>query len=1539
VNLIFLKNNFPTNLKTYAMYSMKLQSLLNQTTRKFAGVFMGIVLSLATFTQLSAQLSVSVVATDPTCAGYTNGTAVATATGGVAPYTYRWSNGTTGNSLSGLGAGTYGVTVTGANNATATGSGIITMPTPIVVTSSLANICAGGSVSVSATGGTGPYTYNWGGGRVGATQATLPAAGYNVTVTDARGCSVTKFVNVPAPFTAGLRIGELVCFGDCDAAIDALPTGGTGPYTFRWNTGATTGFIIGIPSGTYSVTITDANGCTSNASGTVANPPSVTLTTTQVAPTCSGNNGSATVTATGGRPPFGFRWSNGQTGATVTGLGVGTYFVTATDAKGCNKTAQVVLTSNAGFTVNATATNASCGGSNGSATATPTGTGPFTYIWSTGATTQTISNLTAGGYTVTVSNASGCAVVATTNVNAAGSLGITMSGTNAACGIANGTATATPTSGTAPFRYAWNTGATTQTIGVLAAGTYTVTVTDASGCTAIGQQAVAQTSSFDVTLDARAVNCNGGTDGQATAMVMGGSAPYTYRWSNGGTTQVLVNLGAGNYTVTVTDASGCTAIKTAAIAQPSALTASIASTGTSCSAASGSATVTPGGGTAPYSFAWSNAATSASISNLGAGVYTVSVTDAKGCRSTASATIAAATTLDATANVTNVRCAGTSTGAVTLTASGSTGTVTYVWSNGATTASLSNVAAGTYSVTINDSRNCAVVKQYTVSQPAAFTASVSGNMTSCGASNGMATANTAGGNGPFTYRWSNNATTSSITGLGAGIYGVTVTDANGCTAASSITITPSTALNVTVSATAARCNGAANGSANSNVSGGTAPYTYAWSNGATTSTLSNVAAGSYSLVVTDAVGCSSASQTATVSQPTAISTTLTVSNAACGNTGSIASVSTGGSGTFTYLWNTGATTATISNLAGGTYTLTITDGSGCTKVMSSTVNAVAGPAVTLTSVNPTCNGGNNGSVTTAVSGGSVPYTYAWSNGTTGASIANATAGTYSVTITDATGCAATGVRTTTLTQPSAIVITPTVTNATCLPVGSVSVVPSGGNGAPYTYSWSTGATTASISSMAGGNYTVTVTDVNGCRNSATINVPAVTSPNFACTVMATSPIQFQGGTGELTVTATNGRAPYTYRWSNGSTLATASGLVAGTYTVTVTDANGCTTTASFTLTQPTCSNLTSAGTISGNQNFCNASELTGITETSPAVGGTGAIEYLWMYSTTATTFSQGGNWTTIQGATGKDLPLALMPAISQKTNFIRCTRRAGCFDYLETNIISKTPAVTMTWIAERAPCLNRVNTFVAADNGAGATYSWTFPSGANITSSSSRSVNVTFTSLGEKTAILTITQNGCIQTRTLPITVVNCAGQFGSISAFSASTTNTNGIRLNWATALENSPSKYMVEKSVDNVNFTLIATVNSQNLPNNLYTFNDPQPKMGRAFYRIHHMTTLDQDIALSKTERVVMIQDGQALVTYPNPVGAILFVEVVDTDNSEGVIEIYSEAGILVKVQKFTANQVRYEVDTNSLGKGNYILKVRKADGTVTSSKISKF
>ena len=1370
-------------------------NLLMTTKRFFSnkrGEVMGIALILlfsGFLSQLAAQVSVSITnKVDPSCSGFTNGSATATATGGTAPYTYRWSNNVTGSTLAGIGGGTYSVAATDATGLTATVSVTIVNPSPLTASVSFANICNGGSVTASASGGTGPYSYDWGSGRTGATQAGIAGGSYNLTVTDSKGCSTVKFVSVPAAFSVSLRVGALQCFGDCDAAIDALTAGGTAPFTYRWNTGATTQAIVGLPSGTYSVTVTDANGCTGTATGTVANPPQIVISTSVTAPACGGGaTGSATVSATGGRSPFTYKWSNGQTGTTATGLNVGDYFVTVMDAGGCNRTAKVTVASNAGFTIGVSSTNASCGATNGSATATVTGGGraPFTYKWSTNATTSTITGIGAGSYSVTVTDANGCANTGSTTVNAAGNLTVNVTGTNAACGIANGTATATPTSGAAPFTYKWSTGASTQSITLLSEGTYSVTVTDATGCTAIGSATITTGTSINVAIDAKNVTCNGLTDGQATAMVSGGSTPYTYRWSNGGNVAVIANIGAGSYTVTVTDATGCSGVQTAAITQPSAIS------------------ITP--------------------------------------------------------NVTS---------------------------------------------------------------------------TSCGSSNGTASVTVSGGSAPYSYLWSNGNRTSSISGLSAGSYTLTVTDNNNCSTNTSVTVTSSNGLTLSTGSTNVTCHGGNNGSASATVTGTSGTVTYAWSNGQTTASINGLKAGDYKVTVTNG-GCSSNS-TVTITQPTEIAIAINLTNPTCGsNNGSLTASASGGSPQYSYKWSNGATTASISGLAAGTYFVTVTDANNCSKTTSQAISAPSAPTATITSTNVTCNGGSDGSIAVVAADGTAPYTYNWGGGRTGTSISGLSAGNYIVTITDAAGCSST--KSATISEPDAIVITGTIVNATCRAIGSVTTLTVGGNGL-YTYLWNNGQSTPNATNLAGGNYTVTITDAKSCTAQQMFTVAATTSPNIACQITVTKQMTAQNANdAEASVAGSGGLAPYTYLWSTGATTAAVTGLSAGVKHVTVTDALGCTSTCNVNIANGLCNNVTVAGTICCSQTFCSTSELQPLTETAPASGGsaTDPIQYLWMYSTSQTVFDPS-SWETIDGATGKDLPLSLFPHISGSINIVRCVRRANCAEYKETNVVSLTAKAFANITAQTNACLNQDVTFTAEQNVAGATYSWTFE-GANMATSSNRVQTIKFTSVGNKQVTLTVTAQGCTKTKIFTAKVTACPGVYGGLVGFNVNPSGRREVMLDWATTDEQAPSMYMIEKSIDGINFNKIGEVVSQNGTNNLYRFADTEPKMGRSFYRVHQVTLDETDVRTTDAKKV-LLGEGQTVLTYPNPAQSSVFVEVLDAENAEGVIEIYNHVGSLVQTQRFTSNQMRYQVNTDNLPTGTYILKIRRADGDVKSVKINK-
>ncbi len=1045
-----------------------------------------------------------------------------------------------------------------------------------VVTNVLCFGASTGAVNLTVTGATAP-TFAWTGPN-GFTATTEDISGliagvYNVTITDG-SCTATASATVTQPasaVTASAVATNVNCFGQSTGSVNLTVSGGTSPYTYLWSNSATTEDISGLAAGTYSVTVTDANGCTATASATVTQPVSaVSATAVATYATCGNANGSIDLTVSGGTSPYTYLWSNSATTEDINGLIAGTYSVTVTDANGCTASASATVNNAGAPTVVVTnTTNVLCfGQATGSINITVSGgAAPYTYLWSNNATTEDISGLAAGTYSVTVTDANGCTATASATVTQPASA-VTASAvaTNINCfGQSTGSVNLTVSGGTSPYTYLWSNSATTEDISGLAAGTYSVTVTDANGCIATASATVTQPASA-VTASAVAtnVNCFGQSTGSVNLTVSGGTSPYTYLWSNNATTEDISGLAAGTYSVTVTDANGCTATASATVTQPaSAVTASAVATNATCGNANGSVNLTVSGGTAPYSYLWSNNATTEDISGLIAGTYSVTVTDANGCTASASATVnnVGGPSVVVT-NTTNVLCFGQATGSINITVSGGAAPYTYLWSNGATTEDISGLIAGTYTVTVMDANECSATGSVTITQPnAALVGSAVASNATCGNANGSVNLTVTGGTAPYSYLWSNSATTEDISGLVPGTYSVTVTDANGCTATASATVNNIAGPSATVVATNATC-GNANGSVNLTVTGGTAPYSYLWSNAATTEDISGLVAGTYSVTVTDANGCT-ATASATVNNIAGPSATAVATNATCGNaSGSVDLTVTGGTAPYSYLWSNNATTEDISGLVAGTYSVTVTDANGCIATASATVNNAGAPSVVVTgTTNVLCFGQATGSINITVSGGSVPYTFLWSNGATTEDISGLIAGTYSVTVTDANGCSATA--SATITQPTAALSASAVgVGLTCSTTGNngtITLTVSGGT-SPYTYLWSNNATTQNLASLAAGTYTVTVTDANGCTATASATIRA----RFAAS-SSVGPLACTAVTGQVTVTPTGGTAPYTATaTTSGVTPASQSGSGAmvftvqfGAYSFNVVDATGC----------------------------------------------------------------------------------------------------------------------------------------------------------------------------------------------------------------------------------------------------------------------------------------------------------------------------------------------------------------------------------------------
>jgi len=1167
------------------------------------------------------ELEAAFTKTDVNCVDGTDGSINLTVTGGTAPYTYAWSNGTTTQNLSGLAEGIYTVTVTDANGCEDVVTIGINTLNNLVLNMAATNATCGqsnGSATVSVSGGSGTFTYDWGTGNT-ATLGNLAPGVYTVTVTDANnGCTATA--SVPVSGSSDIDVTnatvDVFCGGGATGSINLSVSGGTAPYTYAWSTPLGSGSsATSLTAGIYFATVTDAAGCEEVLILEVTEIVSLRALINTTPAICGQATGTATLAVTGGTAPYTYQWSDGTTANSASNLAAGIHFVTITDANGCETVENVTIDNIDGPTITIdNVTNLTCATASTGAVSISVagGLAPYTYTWSNGETTQNLTNLPSGPFAVTVTDANGCQASAIARVNTPTAIEVITEGTDVGCNNANdGSINTVATGGVGPYTYAWSNGVNTANQTGLSAGSYTLTVTDANGCSVSTTVEITQPDVLEATANATGVQCNGGSDGTITTAVTGGTAPYTYQWSNGASTANLSGVAAGLYIATITDANGCTVTASATVDVVGALVINLGITNATCGESNGAIDATVTGGTAPYTYAWSVSGAGNSLSGLAAGAYGLTVTDANGCSATTVANLSATSTIAATPTVTHVACGGGNTGAINLAVTGGSGSYSYLWSNAQNTANISGLAAGDYSVTITDGNDCQTVLTVTVDEDAAFTLATNTNAAACGAADGDATVTVTGGTAPYTYAWSNGATMATASGLNAGLYVVTVTDANGCTATEFVVVPSANGVEVTVSGVEDVTCGQANGAITIAANGGTAPYTYLWSNGATTANITGLNAGTYAVTVTDDNGCVGVA-VAEVGAAQEVVFVADRSDVNCFNAqdGSITVSIVSGDGPFTYAWTPTASGASLANLGVGTYSVTVTGANGCEATASITLDQPDELTATLdSSSNVTCNGLQDGSIDVTVAGGTAPYTYAWSpNGATTEDLTGLGAGTYTLVVTDANGCESTPL-VVTITQPDTLALSLVSAGAaTCNgDADATATVAVTGGTAPFTYDWSNGDSTATVTGLAAGTYTVSVIDANGCiSNVVDVEIEEPTPIEIA-PLGGTEPTCFGFDNGAVRVkSVTGGTAPYTYEWSNDSTGTEITGLVAGTYTVTVTDANGCTSTATLELVDPaqlaidadvinvTCSDSTNDGSI--------ALDIT---------GGTGSVTVLW----------------------------------------------------------------------------------------------------------------------------------------------------------------------------------------------------------------------------------------------------------------------------------------------------------------------------------------
>lgn len=799
------------------------------------------------------------------------------------------------------------------------------------------------------------------------------------------------------------------------------------------------------------------------------------------------------------------------------------------------------------------------------------GAAPYSYQWSNAADAPVISGLQSGTYGLIVTDANGCRSIDSVAVQSTVLLQAQMSSTPILCNGQTGAATLEVQNAELPVQYHWSNDAVTPGVNGLLPGIYFVTVTDAIGCTLVDTVQFSAPSALILSLSGVEPACFGTASGSGIALISGGTAPYQFLWTNSDTTQNLNHLAAGNYQLTATDANGCTIVESLNIGEPPLLAFDLVQTAPACQGlSSGSIQVEPSGGTAPYLFKWSNDSLSQNLTGVPAGFYTVTVSDVQGCSDTLEITLDELPALVLTATAIAPGCFGDSTGWIDLNLENGVAPVQFLWSNGATAPSLAGLSAGTFSVVATDALGCTGMLEVVLEAPLALELSqpLVQPVQCHGDTTGVITAAATGGTEPYQFLWSNSSSGPQLTHLPAGTYHLTVSDANGCSLTVSATLTEPPAVLVSPVHLIPACQGQPSGAIDIGVSGGTGTYQFAWSNDSLTQNLANIPAGTYSVTVTDALGCTGTLEVLLEASPE-INSAVSIQAPACfgDSNGSVHLNISGGIAPIQYLWSNGAASQDLVGIPAGDYGFTATDANGCTLEVPVQVLQPEMLTATVASGADTC-GRKVGFLDIQATGGTPDYQYAWSSGAATSDLNQLGAGIYTLTLTDANGC--TAVYSETVPSIGAVPVISVQTSGVACD-DEVVIQASGSSGIQF--EWLTPAVETvfgdSITARLSGIYKLTATDAAGCVATETIDIdlPAL----LEAEALPDSATCFGAQDGSVLLNSVSGGTP-PYSFSidgiQFTTVPLFEGLAAGVYSVTVVDAAGCTWTTQVQVGQP-----------------------------------------------------------------------------------------------------------------------------------------------------------------------------------------------------------------------------------------------------------------------------------------------------------------------------------------------------------------------------------
>lgn len=967
-------------------------------------------------------------------------------------------------------------------------------------TDALCNGEASGSATVSIIGGNEPFDILWHNGESTLTATMLPAGIHTVIVTDALNSRDTAMVTIGEP--SPLKINEstngiIACNGDSTGKITLSPSGGSPPYSIKWENGDTTHQRTNLAAGIYNVEVKDNNDCSISKNIVIQQLPKLQLAILNVEHlSCyKDSSGSINLLVTGGKADYDILWFDGDTLEDRSGLLPGIYSVTATDANGCEASTATEVLGPGIFDIQLIESTATqCYDSNdGSATFQIIGgRQPLNFEWEDGIQTLNRNNLSSGTHSLIYSDANMCQDTLEIEIGRPDSIKITIDSIVAplCLGDQNGSAKIIVEGGTPPYSIAGlNPESTTDN---LQSGIYSITVTDSQQCKKVGSFQIpeANSLSIDVAIDENNV-CGIHSFPIISISADGGIAPYQFTWFDSDTQAVRNDLSYGDYLVTIADQNGCAVVQEVQI--PSIDSLSINTINISsplCTELnSGSIEVVGVGGREPYRYLWNTGDTSALLNNYPPNSYRVTVTDKNQCTSEIELTIPLQDTVSALIVTTkDVSCFGLKDGMLSMVGTGGTGPYQFAWADGNNLPIRNNLSPGSYEISITDASGCMGTVSQTIAEPGKIKIVIDSLVpTSCfNDRNGALKLSTSGGKGDVQLIWEDGVIANMRENLVSGIYKIVARDENQCTGLLEVDIPGNTKIDIrTDSIKSPDCADMDNGFIHINPQGGVTPYTFLWNDGNQNGSRDSLSGGFYTLTVTDSLSCiATASWTLIQAQSfTTIGTIIDVSHKDSLN-GAINLAVQGGNSLYDYLWNTGETTSNLTNIGIGEYRVSVTNAQGC----STQHLFILSPPDCDLSVNPTitstsCSESQNGAINLDIQNAMGPISYEWSTGDTTTNISNLGAGNYKVTVWDSLYCSSI-LSDMKVTAPAVLSSSVSIlSNPDCdvnVDAGSVKFATTGGS-PPYRYSWMNIDTIGSqIDNLASGSYQFTITDARGC---------------------------------------------------------------------------------------------------------------------------------------------------------------------------------------------------------------------------------------------------------------------------------------------------------------------------------------------------------------------------------------------------------------------------------------------------------------------------